>query len=482
MARKGVTKTSPKRGFPFARGHGTFICLFAAGAVLRLLAWLAYKPAILVLPDTYGYLRVATVGSGVGRGWRPFFYSQFLRPLLLFEDLAVVTAVQHLLILGITVALYAVLRRLDVHPVVAAVGTAFLLLDGYQINLEQHILTEALFETLAVGGIVLLCWSQKAPVWTYCFAGVSLGLCSVTRFTGLALLPLALIYVTVRRIRWARIFAVVAGVAVPLVLYSMWFGNASGGAGLTNRTGYFLYGKVVGFADCSGVELPPAEAQLCLDQPPSKRRDFYQPWGRRSPLWRIDVPAGMDRGAIVASFTTRFIMQQPLDYLAAVARDFVRFFSWTSADQLRRDAMARWEFFDELRDVRADPRFRETAGSPPPELGLRQRFRLDEAMARKLRTYQSFAYVRGPLLALLVLLGVLGAVFAKHGRATSRARLSSMLFTACGLALYLFPASFSTFHYRYVLPAVPLIAAGGSLGASLLWDRMSLLVGSRGSS
>ena len=136
-----------------SRHHLLFLCLFAVGFALRTVAWLAYKPAILLLGDTLAYLNVAA-GEASGPSWHPILYSLLLKPALWMGSLAPVTAIQHFLGLLLAVLLYLLLIRLGARPALAALGTAPLLLDAYQINLEQHILTEALFETLFVGALI----------------------------------------------------------------------------------------------------------------------------------------------------------------------------------------------------------------------------------------------------------------------------------------------------------------------------------------
>ena len=49
--------------------------------------------------------------------------------------------------------LYALLVRLGVPKTWSALATAPVLLDGYQLNIEQYILTEALFELLLVSAL-----------------------------------------------------------------------------------------------------------------------------------------------------------------------------------------------------------------------------------------------------------------------------------------------------------------------------------------
>jgi hypothetical protein len=460
--------------------NSAFISLFAIGAILRLFVWLAYQPAILILADSYYYLR-AGVGNTVGSD-RPFLYSLIvIKPLLSLGGLALVTGVQHLVGLAMGAGLYAFQRRLGVHPSLAAIGASLVLLDGYQLDIEQHILTEAVFEGFIVGGFLTLLWWRKPPAWVYLSGGILLGMSAITRFVGLALFPVALIFLILSRVGWIRLCAAVAGFFVPILLYSSFFQGGTGRASVKDQVAVRVYGKVASLADCSHVVLPPVERQLCVKKPASERQPYYSFWGN-SPYHHMKVPTGTDKRAVVASFDKRFIVLQPLDYVAAVTRDFLKFFSWSSVQDIARSPVRRWEFFMSRRAAFNSPqrvataaRFRQSRGSPPPELGLEEHFRLEPGVARKLRAYQSIVYARGPLLALLALLGISGALLGKENLSGDRssARVDCLLLATSGLSLFLFPALFTRFHFRYVIPSLPLLGPAGAIGLSLLLVRVT---------
>ena len=84
---------------------------------------------------------------------RPAGYPAFLRAVLWVHDLAVVPAVQHLLGLATGTLVYALVRRLGIGPVGACIAAAPVLFDAYQLNIEQHILSEALFTLLVVAAL-----------------------------------------------------------------------------------------------------------------------------------------------------------------------------------------------------------------------------------------------------------------------------------------------------------------------------------------
>ena len=136
-------------GWRTVRRHSLFLLVLAAGLVLRVLAETAYRPALLYI-DSVKYLEgsVATAPQG---------YQALLR-LLEAGGLALVAAVQHVFGLAMAVALYAVLLRRGAPRWVATLAAAPVLLDAYQLQLEQTIMPDVLFETMIAAGLVVLLW------------------------------------------------------------------------------------------------------------------------------------------------------------------------------------------------------------------------------------------------------------------------------------------------------------------------------------
>ena len=452
--------------------HLPFGLVLVAGIVLRVIVWSAYRPAILLLGDTNAYLNAAG-GDPHGAEWHPLLYAAFLKPAFALGSLGVATALQHLLILGVAVGLYIALMRIGVRPVLGALGVAPLLLDAYQLNLEQQILTEALFETLLAVAVILLVWWSKAPWWFYAFPGAFIGLSVGTRYAGLALLPVAIIYLLIRRVGWLPVVSVIVGFAMGLGGYLSWKHTMTGTYALTSRGGYVMYGKVATFADCTGVDLPEVEQQLCIDVPAEERAPSYNMWNKESPLRTFEVPPGADENEILDRFNGRFIRRQPLDYAQAVVKDLLRFFAWRTPEEQERIRVQRWQFFTDIDEVKGvSPAFRKTGGSPPPELGLDETFEVDTDQAQALIDYQGIVYPSGPLMTIMALLGLVGCVL-KRSRPDGRdSRPEAALFLLAGIAVLAFPATFAAYHFRYVLPALPLLGPGAAIGAMALSDRI----------
>jgi hypothetical protein len=67
-----------------------------------------------------------------------------------------VAAVQHVFGLAMAVALYALLLRRGAPRWAATLAAAPVLLDAYQLQLEQTIMPDVLFETMIAAGLVVL--------------------------------------------------------------------------------------------------------------------------------------------------------------------------------------------------------------------------------------------------------------------------------------------------------------------------------------
>ena len=134
------------------RGHWPFVLVLSAGLALRVLTEVAYRPALLYI-DSAKYL----VGSG---GTAPEGYQVLLRLLDPVGGLALVAAVQHAFGLAMAIAVYALLIRRHVPRWAATLAAAPVLLDAYQLQLEQTVMPDVLFETMIAAGLVLLLWPR----------------------------------------------------------------------------------------------------------------------------------------------------------------------------------------------------------------------------------------------------------------------------------------------------------------------------------
>src|SRR5205809_662269 len=90
-----------------ARRHWIVVALVVIGLGLRVVSQIAYRPALLFI-DSYRYLENLDSLDPVTH--QPVGYDVLLlRPVLWVGNLATVAAVQHLMGIGIAVAVYALL-------------------------------------------------------------------------------------------------------------------------------------------------------------------------------------------------------------------------------------------------------------------------------------------------------------------------------------------------------------------------------------
>lgn len=455
--------TRAGRALPAIAGrHWIFGLLLAAGAVLRGVTFFAYSPA-LIYYDSVPYLDNAEQLHPYPV--RPFFYPLFLRVLPLENELAVVPFVQHLMGLGIAVLLYMLLSRLGVPRWLAALATVPVLLDGYQLNIEQYILSETLFDALLVGAIALLLWRRPLGLVPAAAAGLLFACAALTRASALVVVVPAVLVLLFLRERPSRIAALVAAFALPLAAYAVWFESWHGNYGITGYGGRFLYARVAPFADCSKFSVPRDERVLCPKQPVGRRPTIEQfMWDeRRSPAYQVDVPAGKTLSQVTGAFAKRVIRHQPVDYAKRVARDFLHGFAPTKSRRRGDLPTARWQF--QLKY----PIYRSNTNEIIRAHGDK-RGQAHPRLARLMRTYQRFAYTPGTVLGVALLVALLAA--AGLGRARrSGLRSATFLFAAVSLALLLPTIAVNQFTWRYQLPQFVLLSAAGALGITALTRR-----------
>ncbi|HUL27314.1 MAG TPA: hypothetical protein VLW44_16275, partial [Streptosporangiaceae bacterium] len=111
-----------------AREHWLLALLLAAGLALRVAAQLAYRPALFYI-DSVKYLFGAYPGN------EPPGYQLLIKPVLAVADPSLVAAVQHVVGLAMAVLIYLVLLRRGVPRWLAALATAPVLLDAYQLQI-----------------------------------------------------------------------------------------------------------------------------------------------------------------------------------------------------------------------------------------------------------------------------------------------------------------------------------------------------------
>jgi hypothetical protein len=447
-----VSVSRPRRLAGLLARNWLFAVLFTLAAGLRVALMVAYRPVLPLPHDAAAYVE-RSVTNQVGDSFHPFLYPLILKPFIAIGHVGWVTVAQHAAVLGAGLLLFALLRRLKVHPVLAALALVPVLFDGYQLNIEHHVLAEAFFEVFIVVGLALLAWWERPPVAAIAGAGVLLAASTLVRFPGLAVIVAAVIYVIVRRVGWLRLGALIGSFLLTLGVYSMWFSSQSGRVAITNREGFFLYGRVVQFADCTEVPVPSDLRVFC---PP----EGFQP--DKKGLFTSGLPDEVRRDPAnndeAMAFAWRMIEARPTAYLGAVFGDFLMYFR-TDSPASREARTNPWVFKDSLSRTR-----QEIAG-------VEVSYGIHRGMAGFFHDYQGFVWTYGPLLALVLLLGAAGAAVGWHKGAPRPLGAEALLFTLAGVGVLLFPTVFAVYHIRYVLPALPLLGPAGALGLTAVVRR-----------
>jgi hypothetical protein len=445
------------------RAHPVFAGLLLAGLALRVVTFFAYRPALIYYDSTRYLDRLHDLEPST---LRPLGYPLFLKLLPTDWELAVVPAVQHLFGLAIAVLIYAVLLRLGLPALWAALATVPVLFDGYQLNIEQYILSEPLFELLLIGGCVLLLWRRPPGSVAAGLAGLLFAGALLTRANAILVLVPALLTLLFLRAHWTRAAALAVAFVVPVFAYATWYESVNGYYGLNGYGGQFLYARVAQFADCDGLDVPDRERVLCEDTPPSERPtiDQYMWDNEISPLYDVELEPGERRSEVGGDFAKRILVHQPFDYAEAVLEDFVYGFSPTHSRRTRDLPVSRWQF-QEHYPVFREPETTEILRADGYDHGI-----ADSTLAPFLRTYQRFVYTPGPLLALALLAGILGALGVGRARGLGL-RTATFLFTATALAVYLPSVAVSQFTWRYQLPLLVLLPPAGALGLYALTRR-----------
>jgi glycosyltransferase involved in cell wall biosynthesis len=450
------------------RLHWILLVLLGLGAGLRVLTVLAYQPAILYI-DSFSYLD--NIHDLRPDGLRPIGYDLILNLLLPFGGLRAVAVAQHLLGLGLAVGIYLLLLRHGARRWLAALATAPVLLDAYQVQIEHNIMPDVWFQALLVAIIWVLTWRGLPRLWRTASAGALIGLAVIIRLVGITMLVPALAYLVVAGSLWAsrsgwrqiglRAAVLAAGFAVLLTGYASYYRITTGVWSISGASDGVLYGRAAAIADCERLPAGTWERTLCPAQPRDQRFgvDYYV-HDPASPAMTVALPPGESIDAIQASFARTVFANQPRDLMVAVLRDFMKGFRPVRVDAVNDVPVQRWYFQTSYPywgiQQRVQARAFEFGGVP---IGV------NRALAELLREYQlTVGYTPGPLLGLGLVAGLLGGFGIGNAR-RSGIRAASLLVSGLGVTVLMTAAAFE-FSWRYQLPGLVLLPMAGALGVT----------------
>lgn len=450
------------------RTHWLLVIFLVVGTVLRVLATIAYQPAI-VYTDSQQYLN--NMHKLSPDQLNPIGYDFVLRPMVAVGGLTFVVIVQHLVGLLLGIAIYALARRLTVYRWLSAVAAAPILLDAYQVQIEQNIMAETTFDVLLVA-ILWLLLGRGAPGWKRAAAvGLLIGAAFAVRAIGLVLLIAVVLYLVVVGNAWRkrrlhlvrRTAAAIAGFALVFGTFVVYFHADTGRWGFTGAENEVLYGRTAVVANCAKLLLNEGTRLFCPTEPLGQRQgvDKYAHNHYGDPNWPGPLPPGTTKRQLATEFARLVIRHQPLDVTWAAVKDFAKGFAPTRTTSPDDVPLDRWQFQTTYPNLE-DPNTAKTAvkfgGSEPQVVRL---------PAEILRGYQLHGgYTSGTLLGLCVLIAL--AAVAGLGRAkTSGLRAAALLPAAAGVILLLGSAAFE-FSWRYQLPGLVFFPLAGAIGLRAL--------------
>lgn len=502
------------------RRHWLFTVLLTAGLVLRILTQIAYRPALLYI-DSTKYLLNAYPGDD------PPGYQLALKPVLALGSLDLVAVIQHLLGLGMAVAIYLLLLRRGVPRWLAALATAPVLLDAYQLQIEQNVMPDVMFEALIVTGIVALLWRATPSPWLVVVAGLAMGTSATARQIGEIFVLPALGYLLIvtpgwrLRLRQAGLLCLAFALPILAASYRNYTDPQLHSFSLAPYASGSIYGRMAEAANCATLRLPGYERPLCPD---ARQKLLLGPDGldhnTKSPIRGTWIPrlstadyqalkqvcpkpepvtvGGQVQyrvvatmcGQVTSDFDHQVLKQQPLNVLSSIGKDTLKLFALGRTTSAGDPSITRWQF--QTYYPQYPPYIVLSHGSfvfgtfnrdgTEEQIGTGSDFRggnpaVIKPVASFLRGYQLHGgYTPGPLFAFTVLAGLAGSLAALRRRASRAQRataLACLLFFATGV-LALLSSDVFEFNWRYQLPALVTLPPAAALAVTLLLRRRSL--------
>ncbi len=474
-----------------------FTAALGAGALLRLLVVLGYPGALWFAGDSYVYLGAAlrpqpNLSKSTG-------YSFFLRALLPFHSLTLVTVVQHLMGLAVAVMVYALLRHYRVSRLWSTVAALPVLLDGYMIEDEHLIMAESLFTFLLMVAMLLLLWRRRVSWWVALIAGLLVGYAVDVRTEGavvLLLFPLFLLIRGWRSLRgWLAAIMLSIGCLAPVAAYVNWFHQRTGQYDVTLSAGFYLWGRVSSFANCSVIKPTGAEAAICPSTPLSERTPpgnyiWHATVIHNSPPGvkpvRVFSPVTPANNKLLTDFAIHAVEAQPFAYVKTVVKDVLLSFGFPRIGYPGAGTVYYYNLHLHYKTA--------TYNTLPPNLkshewipggtaygdwmsyGHQAPGRVIEVFAVPILIYQRLVFTYGPLFAVILAMGLGGVLAMRRPLRPLReflrprpfplrwqVRGTPMLPWVTAVALLVFPIAIADFDYRYLLPVLPFACAAAGL-------------------
>jgi hypothetical protein len=448
------------------RDHRLFTILVAVALVPRVLAALAFRPALLTA-DSFLYMAGAVHGT-LGT-IRPSGYSLLLDVLQpLPHPLLAVTTVQHLMGIATAIIVYGMLRYWGLPAWGASLAALPTLFDPRQIALESYILPDTLYNLTLLVAVALLLTRRTPRLWQCALAGLLVAYVSVLRGNGLPLAVIFAAFILIRRVGWRAIAAAAVAFAVPVLSYVLMFQASYGQLNLTSSDGLFLWSRTTSFANCAIIKPPKELAPLCPNREkkvapagPAPAWSVNALLSEPSPAdylwapdawWRHDKYPGVNKynNKLGQRFAIEAIEAQPLDYLRVAARDVLLVFL-VNDRPLTKTTMS----FTVTPHIARLPSY--YAHDEALYAGTRSNTYIAAPYAYFLLLYQQPVYFPGIAFFLVVVAGLVGV--ARQWRNWGGVQALPWVLAVASIVL---PAMLTQSLYRYTIVAIPLacLAAG----------------------
>ncbi|HEX5118577.1 MAG TPA: hypothetical protein VFW65_25620 [Pseudonocardiaceae bacterium] len=474
-------KATPDRGGwrGLVRAHWLFGVFLVLGIGLRVVTWLAYQPAIFYT-DAYRYLD--NIGPENPQYLDPIGYSLYiLKPLVPLGGVGLVVAVQHVAGIGMALLIYHLGRKLGARRWLAALATAPVLLDAYQLQIEQQVLTDVWLEVMLVVLLWLLLGRQVPAAGWFALAGLAVGLAMTIRIVAISVIIPVAIYAVLAGRQWrvpggwrriaARVGALGGCFLVVVAAYATYFHSKAGYWGLNTASGNAIYGRTAEVADCSKLDLDEVLQQLCPKEPLGHRlgTNVYSHLDGFRPGWPGYVPPGETIYDLDKKFAKQVILHQPVTVAVAVLEDFGKGFLPYHFSLPGDPPTWLWQFSKTTPVFTVDPTSNpdgafEQTNAYAVKYGHKPLHTI-APLAAFLHYYQFGGYTPGPLLFGMLVLGLIGG-FSRRGRRSGLAGVT--LLTTGVVFTVLFTAALFEFSWRYQLPGLVLLPLAGVLGITAL--------------
>jgi hypothetical protein len=272
---------------------------------------------------------------------------------------------------------------------------------------------------------------------------------------------------------WVAAVTLAAGCAAPVLAYASWFHSWYGSYNLTRSEGFYLWGRVSSFAECSVIKPPADELKICPTGSPSSRTapgDY---------IWHAqqvhnDLPGGPvseANNALLTNFAIRAVVAQPFGYVESVLENLALVVEWPRHEYPDPGTVSYYKFPLKPQTIPDNPNHEwipgGTAYQDAVRYGHASPSTIVEPFAALIDFYEHVVFTWGPLFGLILLVG-LGGVVRIDGLRQRQPRLAwsrrtgSMLPWVTGVVLLVAPIAVADFDYRYLLPVLPFacLAAG----------------------